>query len=100
MENEKTTQKSFENSTLTLQNRKSLDLTGVEKVYEASETKVQMRVAGSNLSVLGSDLSITKIDVDAGNLNMVGKIDDIKFLGEDNRQNIFKRIFKWYFFQH
>lgn len=94
MENEEKKEKSYDNSTITLQNRKSLSLTGVEKVYEASENKVQVRVAGSDLMVAGSELTITKIDVDAGLLDLVGKVNELKFLGENNKQNIFKRIFK------
>lgn len=94
MEKEDKTQKSFENSTLTLQNRKILTLTGVEKVYEASENKVQLRVTGSDLAIAGAELSITKIDVEAGLLDLVGRVNELKFLGENSKQNFFKRIFK------
>lgn len=87
-------QKSFADSLITMQNRKNLSLTGVEKVYEASETKLQVRVAGDNLLILGTDLSITKIDVEAGLLDLVGTVSDLKYIGAENKQNFFKRLFK------
>ncbi len=87
-------QKSFSDSLITLQNRKNLSLTGVEKVYEASETKVQVKVAGSNLLIAGEGLTITKIDVDAGLLDLVGTVNELKYIGTENKQNFFKRLFK------
>ncbi len=95
---ENSVKKNYDNSTITLENRKNLTLTGVEKVYEASENKVQVCVAGSNLAILGSDLSITKIDVGNGTLNLVGNVDGLKFMGENSKNigkgNFLKRIFK------
>lgn len=87
-------QKSFADSLITMQNRKNLSLTGVEKVYEASETKVQVKVAGSNLLIAGVGLTIIKIDVDAGLLDLVGTVNELKYIGTENKQNFFKRLFK------
>lgn len=86
--------KTFTSSLLTLDNRKTLNLTGVEKVYGANETKVNLRVAGSQLCISGNSLSIDKLDVDSGSLTINGIVDEIKYSKARGNESLFKRIFK------
>ena len=86
--------KTFSTSKLTLVDRKELSLSGVEKVYESNENKLQVRVSGSNMVVLGSQLNIAKLDVEAGLIELSGIINEIKYFSGENKGNFFKRIFK------
>lgn len=87
-------EKIFSTCQLTLIDRKKLTLTGVEKVYETNENKLQVRVCGTNLSVYGSQLNIAKLDVEAGVVEVEGIISEIKYYSSDSKGNFFKRIFK------
>ena len=86
--------KSFTDSEINLKNRSFLTLTGVEKVFETNENKIQIKVAGSNLVVFGSGLSVEKLDVTSGILEVSGQINELKYLESLNKTNFFKKIFK------
>lgn len=84
--------KIFKDSKLELINRNTLNLSGVEKVYGANPSKIILKVCGSNMGVAGNNLTIDKLDTDAGNIMIVGQIDEIKYSAE--KKGILKRIFK------
>ena len=86
--------KKFSESNLNLKNRSLLTLTGVEKVFEANQTKVQFQVAGSILSVTGQNLNIIKLDVESGEVHVDGVVDEIKFSQTQQKTNFFKKMFK------
>jgi sporulation protein YabP len=85
-------EKIFTDSEIVLKNRKSLTISGVEKVYEANETKIQMRVAGCDLLVVGETLSVDKLSVEDGTIEISGTVNDLKFVSGKN--SFLKRIFK------
>ena len=94
-ENIKEETKSFSNSLLTLDNRKYLKITGVEKIFETNENKICISVTGFVLNILGSALSIEKLDVESGCLEVSGIINEIKYsIKNTNKGSFFKRIFK------
>ena len=96
MENiENVQEKKFDNSQVILNNRKELKISGVERVYESNESKLQLKVAGSNVIICGEQLSITKLDVKQGLVEASGLVTDIKYTGQTGeKSNFFKRIFK------
>ena len=92
---EKTNQeKSFSQSQVLLINRKTLSITGVEKVYETNENKVQLKVSGLNMQILGTGLNIAKLDVEAGEIQIDGTTNEIKYLTTEVKGGFFKKIFK------
>lgn len=93
-DNTKHTEKKFADSQVTLNNRKVLNVTGVEKVYETNETKIQLKVAGSILMITGETLNITRLDVEAGVVQVEGTINELKYTNAGEKGNIFKKLFK------
>ncbi len=87
-------EKVFKESEINLKNRKLLTITGVEKVYEANGSKVQLRVAGSNLLILGDNLSVDKLSVQDGTIVISGDICDLKFNAYNSKNGFLKKIFK------
>ena len=87
-------EKVFDSSELKLVNRQNLTLTGIEKVYETNTNKLQVKVAGTNLLVIGENLSVTRLDVSSGIVEVNGIINEMKFFSNNNKGNFFKRIFK------
>ena len=92
--NTKNQEKSFTESQLTLLNRKTLTLTGVEKVFETNENKVQVKVSGSNLLITGEGLNISRLDVETGVIEIQGIINELKYNIGETKTNLFKKIFK------
>ena len=92
--NTKKQEKSFTESQLTLLNRKTLTLTGVEKVFETNENKVQVKVSGSNLLISGEGLNISRLDVETGVIEIQGIINELKYSIGETKTNLFKKIFK------
>ena len=90
------TTKKYENSDLVLRNRNNLSLTGLEQVFEVTQTRLQMMVAGSVLSVEGDNLSVTKLDVDSGVIEIMGDVNSLTYSTEVAKQQkgIFKKLFK------
>jgi len=80
------------NSSLNLENRKRLTLTGVSFVDEFSERFIKLTVGLDKLLITGEGLKITAFNKANGNFTCDGRINEIKFTGK--KQPIFKRIFK------
>jgi hypothetical protein len=55
-----------------LTNRQNLSISGVEKVISISETILTLEAYGSGLVVNGSNLLVTKLDVETGYLEVTG----------------------------
>lgn len=92
--NNQKTEKTFNESQLVLKNRTNLTLSGVEKVYETNENKIQLKVSNSNLLITGENLNISRLDVESGNVSVEGKINELKYLSNESKGNIFKKLFK------
>ena len=94
LETNKTPDKTFAESLVSMKNRGSLSITGVEKVYETTQQKIQLKVAGSNMSVTGEGLNISKLDVETGIIQIEGRVNEIKYSSTQNKENFLKKIFK------
>ena len=86
--------KRFNDSQLVLTNRKTLSVSGVEKVFEANQSKVQLQVSGNILSIIGQNLNITKLDVESGDVQVDGVVDELKYSASQEKINFFKKMFK------
>lgn len=82
----------IKNSIVTITDRTSIVLTGVEKVDTATETNISAMVAGSNLVISGSKLFVQKLDIENHLLEVVGNIDGLKYVGK--KIPLLKRVFK------
>lgn len=92
VENKTKESQKFSDHKVFLDNRKKLNLTGVEKVISANDNQIVAKVGGSKMLISGKDLTVTKLDVDAGLLDIIGEIFSIKYSGAP--QGFFKRIFR------
>lgn len=86
--------KIFKDSLLALTNQSSLSLTGVEKVIEASEKQLILEVAGTMLIVDGNNMSVQKLDIENGLLEIKGYVNALKYQNKKEKINFIKRIFK------
>lgn len=73
-------------------NRKFLELTGIEKVESSNENQIVCKTMGTTLFVLGKNMHIGKLDVLQGTLQIDGQINLIKY--QTSKKSFWKRIFK------
>lgn len=84
--------KKFNDSVVNLHNRKTISITGVEKVVSVNENQIQLVVLLNTLTITGSSLEVHKLDVDNGILIVNGTINSFKY--NDKKENFIKRVFK------
>lgn len=65
--------------TLSLTGRKSLCITGVAELIAFDEESVLLGMDGTQLNIGGSGLSVTRLSLESGEIDICGKIDSIVY---------------------
>lgn len=81
-------------------NRNELKITGVEKVTGFSETAITLNISNQTMTVLGEQMHAQKLDVENGELVVMGLINSIKWDTKKEKIPLLKRIFKWFYTKH
>ncbi len=80
---------------LIMENRNHLTISGVSDVDSFDEQTVVIFTQMGELTVRGSDLHITNLNVDAGELSLDGTISSLSYSDEQTRGGgFFSRVFK------
>ena len=79
-----------------MENREVLSITGVTEVGSFNESEVAVFTEGGGMTVDGSGLHITKLDLDDGQIIVEGEICAIEYDDEPPRQkgSFFSRVFR------
>ena len=72
-------EKQIKNHLISIENRKSFSMTGVTDVEASGEASVRLNTVAGKLIITGSDLSISKINVDTGEMALGGTIDKLVY---------------------
>lgn len=84
-------------SSLSLENRKKLVLSGVQEVVSFDEEKIFLNTLLGNLAIKGEGLKMNKLDVQNGDVIIVGHISSMIYSGKGakkSKENIIKKLFK------
>lgn len=81
---------------LVLENRENLSVSGVKDVESFSETVVNLDTSMGRLVLKGENLKINKLNVDTGDLSLIGKINAMEFTKPAKRAkgNLMEHLFK------
>ncbi len=79
-------------STITITNRNTLTVTGVEKVRAVNPTQIVLDIDGKTLCIMGENFEVKTLDLDNKNFAVVGVINSLKY--NEPKLGFFKRIFK------
>lgn len=82
---------------ITLENRNRLTLTGVEEVISFDDEKILLNTSLGSLTIKGSELKMNKLDVQNGDVIIVGMIGSMVYSGKELRkekENIITKLFK------
>lgn len=81
------------NHSLSMENREKLSLSGVEDVSGFDETLVLLKCSQGMLTVRGEKLHIGRIDLDAGEIELSGRIQELSYDETPPKGSIFSRLF-------
>ena len=84
-------------SNLSLENRKKLTLTGVIEVLSFDEDRISLTTNNGNLNIKGEGLKMNKLDVQNGDVIIIGFISSMVYSGKSvkkNKENIIKKLFQ------
>ena len=82
----------FITSKLTLEDRKTLSMSGVSAVDGFSNEYLRLTVNGSKVLITGKNIKITGYAKTTGNLTADGEFDGVKF--DEKKNSLLGRIFK------
>lgn len=82
---------------ITLENRNRLTLTGVEEVISFDDEKILLNTKLGALTIKGSELKMNKLDVQNGDVIIIGSVASIVYSGKaikKEKENIITKLFK------
>lgn len=81
---------------IVLENRKKLEMTGIDEVDSYDENQIIAITSSSLILIKGSNLQIQKFNNKTKELNITGKIDEIKYSNGKKRdkKSFIKKLFK------
>ena len=79
--------------TLSMENRDKLSLTGVEDVSGFDESLVVLTTSMGELTVRGEGLHIERIDLDSGQLEVRGKVQELSYDERGPKGTLWSRLF-------
>lgn len=78
---------------ISLLDRKNLNISGVEKVESFDEAEVVMLTTGGNLIIRGSNMHMGKLDLDAGEAQIDGLISELCYEEVAPSGSLWARLF-------
>ncbi len=93
---ENTQKKSFSEHTLKLENRKTMSVTGVTDVDGFDEHTIVLATSYGMMTIEGSSLHISKLNVEEGFLSVDGAVSSIRYSDADmtEKGGILSRLFR------
>ena len=82
---------------MVLENRQKMTITGVLEVISFDDEKIFLNTKLGNLTIKGSDLKMNKLDVQNGDIIIMGNISYIVYSGKEKKkkkQSLIEKLFK------
>lgn len=86
----------FTSQSIYLKDKKQLEITGIKKIESLNSEEFLIDTSLGMLLVRGSDLQMTQLDIDKGNLWISGTINLIEYLENTKKEKtgFFSKVFK------
>ena len=79
---------------LTLENRKHLTVSGVDEVVSFDEREITMRTGAGDLIVRGEGMTISKLNVEGGDVHVHGEIAELHYEEAAPERSLWARLFR------
>lgn len=80
--------------TLTLSDRQSMQLTGVEQVLSFDDKQLVLQTAKGTLAIAGEDIHVTSLLLEDGRLSFDGRIDALSYSDQHPLRHAWRSWFK------
>ncbi|SEF79800.1 sporulation protein YabP [Caloramator fervidus] len=79
-----------------IDNRGKIDISGVNAIYTFNDEQVSLSTVMGNLLIRGKDLKVNKLNVDSGDVSIVGQINSLSYTSKDEgkNENLLKKLFR------
>ncbi|MFD3155546.1 sporulation protein YabP [Haloimpatiens sp. FM7330] len=84
-------------SSLILENRKKIHVSGVSEVISFNDEEINLNTVLGGLKIIGSQLKMNKLDVQNGDLIIIGTINSCAYSNDRNKkdsESLFSKLFK------
>ena len=81
-------------STLMLDHRKKLAITGAEDVSGFNEETVSVKTTAGTLIVKGSGLHIDRLNLETGDVTVEGTVNSLQYIGGERQRSGLSRLFR------
>ena len=78
---------------IAMEGRKQLSVSGVEEVESFDEQEIVMTTVCGGLVIRGEDLSISRLSVDSGDVNVQGMITSLCYEESESGGSLWSRLF-------
>ena len=82
------------NHTVYIENRKSIVFTGITDVTGFDEQTVTLKSELGGIIIKGSDLQISRLSLDTGDVTVDGNINSLQYTSSANSKGMFSKIFR------
>ncbi len=79
---------------LCIEDRKRLILTGATKIVSSTNTQAVVEVGDTNIVISGTNIEVTKLDLDNKTVTFSGNINSVKYTAKTEKISLLKRMFK------
>lgn len=80
---------------INIEDRKKIRVTGVENVESFNDNTIVLKTINGGLIIKGEELNINNLNVEDGNLNIIGKINGVNYSARDiSSKGILEKLFK------
>ncbi len=79
---------------LCIEDRKRLILTGATKIVSSTNTQAVVEVGDTNIVISGTNIEVTKLDLDNKTVTFSGNINSVKYTAKTEKTSLLKRMFK------
>ncbi len=81
-------------SSLTLENRRKLTVSGVEEVESFDENEIRMRTGEGSLTVRGEGMKVDRLSVEGGDVNIQGSISELRYEDAAPEKGFWARLWR------
>lgn len=79
---------------LSMERRSRLNISGVTEVQSFDEREILMDTTDGSLTIAGEGLSIGKLNVETGEVQVQGRVSALSYTQTEPRQNLWARLFR------
>lgn len=79
-----------------LKNKSMLSISGTNKIISLKPELIQLDTNYGGIMIVGEKLELINLDSNSTIANINGDINSIKFVSTNKKENVFRKLFKWF----